>query len=124
MSSRPSSHLITKRSSQPAIQPKTAGKKLGRGQSEKAARNSPLDNPTSAELERQRSATPIAGVELRARVLQCAGVVHVDGVALNRLALACHRRGQVLDFQPRRCTEAGECEGRGEEGAEKSHFGF
>lgn len=60
---------------------------------------SPLNDAPRTELERQRRAAAKARVELDARRLQRAGVVHVDGVALLGLALAFHRRRQVFDLQ-------------------------
>lgn len=56
---------------QSANQPTQQSRSWEEAQREKHSReNSPLDDPTSAELERQRTATAIAGVEFGARVLQ------------------------------------------------------
>ena len=121
MSRRPSSHLDQPREGtfgQPKIQKEALIETPLPGQL-----NSPLDNSPSAELERQWRTATNAGVELHARSLQRAGIVHIDGVALLCLALAFNRRRQILDFQTASSAQARERQRGGEEGREELHFG-
>lgn len=61
--------------------------------------NSPFDDPATADLETQGRAARVARVELFASILQGARIVHVDLIALDRLAGARHFRGEVLNLK-------------------------
>lgn len=88
--------------------------------------HSPLNDPSLPDLKRQRLPTIVARIELRPIRREGAAVVHGDGVAEPRLALAVGWwGGQDLDFWAGAGCHGEDCgqEDGGEEGG-KAHLGI
>lgn len=96
---------------------------MERARARERCRNIPLNHPSSAQLELQRTAPIIRGIELLARREQRAAVVHRDCIAGGRFAGAAYRGGCGVDLEGGGLGEDCLCCGKGEEQGEgEEHF--